>query len=195
MSVERPFFESPIINSPYLRPSCHWELDKTGQPTQKILPFRRRAEFFSPIPKARRQKKASRQQDLGLIDAAGLSNANQKYDSTIVNDLRGDVDAWRGLPDPSDWLVSPETQRLLAYWRNENSFTSVRPFFCQLEAVETLIWLTEVAPQRESWRRKYVEHLVKVNDEANPGLPRVALKLATGAGKTTVMAMVIAGKR
>ena len=88
--------------------------------------------------------------------------------------------------------MSPETQRLLAYWRNENSFTSVRPFFCQLEAVETLVWLTEVAPQRESWRRKYVEHLVKVNDEANPGLPRVALKLATGAGKTTVMAMVIA---
>ena len=190
--VERPFFENPIINSPYLRPSCHWELDQTGQPTQKVLSARRRAEFFSPIPKARRGKKASRQQDLGLTDAAGLSNANQKYDSTIVNDLRGDVDAWRCLPDPSDWLVSPETQRLLAYWRNENSFTSVRPFFCQLEAVETLIWLTEVAPQRESWRRKYIEHLVKVNDEANPGLPRVALKLATGAGKTTVMAMVIA---
>lgn len=60
-----------------------------------------------------------------------------------------------------------------------------------IEAVETLIWLTEVAPAVAPGRR-FLDHLAKANQDANPGLPRLALKLATGAGKTTVMAMVIA---
>lgn len=59
-------------------------------------------------------------------------------------------------------------------------------FFCQIEAVETLIYLTEVDPER--FRGKVQE----ANDEANPGLFRLASKMATGSGKTTVMAMIIA---
>ncbi len=57
--------------------------------------------------------------------------------------------------------------------------------------METAIWLTEVAPGLKDGRR-FLEHLESANQEANPGLPRLALKLATGAGKTTVMAMLIA---
>ena len=60
----------------------------------------------------------------------------------------------------------------------------VRPFFCQVEAVETAIWLTEVAPHSKSGKR-ILELLDSVNQEANPELMRLALKLATGAGKTT----------
>lgn len=60
-----------------------------------------------------------------------------------------------------------------------------------MEAVETAIWLTEVAPKRPAWK-KFVEHVAAANANANPGLNRLALKLATGAGKTTVMAMLIA---
>ena len=191
MSAEHPFFDSPILNNPYKRPSSHWELDETGQPTHDVLPSRRTAEFISPIPKSRRQKSQPQQQEMDLRDQAGISSQDQKYTWSIINDLRGEVDAWRGLPNASDWRVSPETARLLDHWRNYN-FPSVRPFFCQLEAVETLIWLTEVAPQRDSWRRKYLEHVAKANADANPGLPRLALKLATGAGKTTVMAIIIA---
>jgi type III restriction enzyme len=67
-----------------------------------------------------------------------------------------------------------------------------RYFFCQLEAVETVIWLTEGVSLREIWKKKYLDHLSKSNQEANPGLARLGLKLATGAGKTTVMAMLIA---
>lgn len=52
-----------------------------------------------------------------------------------------------------------------------------------------IIWLTEVAPKRG---KKYLEHLKQVNEEANPELLRIAVKLATDAGKTTVMAMIIA---
>ena len=72
------------------------------------------------------------------------------------------------------------------------SSATTRPFFCQVEAVETAIWLTEVAPTLGKAGRAFLEHLDKANEQANPGLARLALKLATGAGKTTVMAMLIA---
>jgi type III restriction enzyme len=94
------------------------------------------------------------------------------------------------LPNPNQWQVTPETARLLQHWRH-HQFNGVRPFFCQVEAVETAIWLTEVAPQSRSGQT-LLDHLAAANKDANPELRRVALKLATGAGKTTVMAMLIA---
>jgi type III restriction enzyme len=90
---------------------------------------------------------------------------------------------WRDLP-PSQWGVSPETQRLLLHWRDP--YRNRRLFFCQREAVETLIYLTEVAPNR------FRKQLQEANAEANPGLFRLAAKMATGTGKTTVMGMIIA---
>ncbi len=101
------------------------------------------------------------------------------------------MDTWRGLPNPQQWQVTPETARLLHHWR-QHSFQGVRPFFCQIEAVETAIWLTEVAPRLGAAGRKFREHLAGANAMSNPDLFRIALKLATGAGKTTVMAMLIA---
>jgi len=71
-------------------------------------------------------------------------------------------------------------------------FSGVRPFFCQVEAVETIIWLSEVAPQMGKIGQNFVDHLANANNDANPELMRLALKLATGAGKTTVIAMIIA---
>jgi type III restriction enzyme len=70
-------------------------------------------------------------------------------------------------------------------------FSSIRPFFCQVEAVETIIWLTEVAPKSAAGQ-EVLGTIWNANAEANPDLMRLALKLATGAGKTTVMAMIIA---
>jgi len=101
------------------------------------------------------------------------------------------VDTWRALPNPQQWQVSPETARLLQHWR-QHPFQGVRPFFCQIEAVETAIWLCEVAPKLGAAGRKFREHLAGANAMSNPELLRIALKLATGAGKTTVMAMLIA---
>lgn len=88
-------------------------------------------------------------------------------------------------------MVTPETARLLQHWR-QHAFGAYRPFFCQVEAIETLIWLTEVAPEIGKTGQRFLQHLHEANEDANPGLSRIALKLATGAGKTTVMAMVIA---
>ena len=188
------FFEQPILNSPYECPSKHWELDETGQPTQRIIESRRRAEFISPIPKPRKQKGSPLEQSAIVFDEAArkLGTEGQRYDLTeIISGVRIQVDRWRKLPNPKQWRVSSETARLLQHWRHHR-FNDIRPFFCQIEAVETVIWLTEVAPQAGATGRRFLDHLVSANIEVNTGLQRLALKLATGAGKTTVMAMLIA---
>ena len=190
--MSNPFFEQPVLNSPYECPSRHWELDETGQPTQKIIESRRQAEFITPIPKPRKRKGSSVQATLLFDEAKGLSTDNQQYEHTaIINGVRRQVEQWRSIPNPNQWRVTPETARLLQHWRHHR-FSDIRPFFCQIEAVETAIWLTEVAPRMGQIGKRFLDHLANANNDANPDLSRLALKLATGAGKTTVMAMLIA---
>ena len=191
--MDNRFFERPILNSPYEYPSRYWELDEHGQPTQQIIESRRKAEFITPIPKPRKRKGAAEQQQIVFDEGKGLSTEKQQYDPTsaVINELRHYVEQWRGLKNPNDWKVTPDTQRLLQHWRH-HKFTDVRPFFCQTEAVETAIWLIEVAPQMGKTGKRFLEHLADANNAANPELLRLALKLATGAGKTAVMAMIIA---
>jgi type III restriction enzyme len=186
------FFEHPILNSPYEYPSRHWELDH-GQPTQQIVEQRRPAEYITPLPKPKKRKGQAEQASLLIDDDLGLSTQEQEYQKTaaIINAVRQEVGKWRALANPNTWHVSPETARLLQHWRH-HKFSGVRPFFCQVEAVETVIWLTEVAPQLGKSAQQFLDHLANANNDANPELMRLALKLATGAGKTTVMAMLIA---
>lgn len=192
LNVDNPFFERPILNSPYTYPERHWELDAQGQPTQRIIENRRRADYITPIPKPKKRKGKDAQLSLVLDEGKGLSTQDQLYDPTsVINELRQHIDRWRALPNPNDWQVTPETARLLQHWRH-HLFNSIRPFFCQVEAVETVIWLTEVAPNAGKIGRRFLEHLSSANHNANPELERLALKLATGTGKTTVMAMLIA---
>lgn len=182
------FYKKPILNSPYEYPESHWEM-VSGLPTQKIIRSRRRAEFITPIPKPKKQNSATT--DI-FDESLGLSDGSQKYDPiSIINELRKHVDAWRELPSEQDWLVTPDTARLLKHWRHYQ-FNGLRPFFCQVEAVEVAIWLAEVAPKRGKTGKKFLDYLKNANEDANPGLLRLALKLATGAGKTTVMSMLIA---
>ena len=189
--MSNPFFDRPILNSPYECPARHWELDDDGQPTQKLLASRRPAKFVTPIPKPKKRKKSAGQEGFLFDDGEGLSTKEQQYDlSPIINEVRGHIESWRSLPNPSQWQVTPETARLLQHWRH-HKFGGVRPFFCQVEAVETAIWLTEVAPHLKS-AKHLLDYLTSANKNANPELMRIALKLATGAGKTTVMAMLIA---
>jgi type III restriction enzyme len=190
--MQDQFFEKPILNSPYEYPVRHWELDENGQPTQVIVEKRRSAEFITPIPKPRKRKSKTTQTDFVFDEGAGLSTAKQQYDPTpIINEVRHQVTLWRNWKNSNDWQVTPETARLLQHWRH-HKFSGLRPFFCQVEAVETIIWLTEVAPNIGKVGKRLLEHLADANAQANPELMRLALKLATGAGKTTVMAMLIA---
>ncbi len=187
------FFKHPILNPPYAYPARHWELDAAGQPTNRLIASRRKAEYVSPVPKAKKQRGiAEEQADLVFGGGGGISTEDQQYDVyTLINAIRNDVEAWRRLPNPDQWLVTPETARLLHHWRH-HPFQSIRPFFCQVEAVETAIWLAEVAPKLKSIGDKYWDQIRRANAGSNPELLRIALKLATGAGKTTVMAMLIA---
>ena len=190
--MDNPFFERPVLNSPYEYPKRHWELDETGQPTQRIIERRRPADFITPIPRPKKQKGTKKQTEIVFDEGKGLSTEEQQYQHTeIINGVRQQVDEWRKRPDPNQWQVTPETARLLRHWRHHR-FTGIRPFFCQVEALETAVWLTEVAPQAGPRGKRFLDHLANTNHEANPGLSRLALKLATGAGKTTVMAMLIA---
>lgn len=183
------FFSRPILNSPYGYPEKHWELDDSGQPTHIVIPQRRSADFITPIPKPKKRKGVSEQKTLVLGDD-DLGGDDKTYHTDIINGVRAEVDRWRRQPE-SQWRVTPETARLLKHWRH-HKFADIRPFFCQVEAVETAIWLREVAPNLGRSGTRFVEYLDNANAEANPGLSRLALKLATGAGKTTVMAMLIA---
>jgi len=186
------FFDQPILNSPYEPPSRHHALDADGQPTdQPPVAGRRRSELITPVPKPRKTQRKSGQTSFVLSDTHDLSTAEQEYTTNnLINDIRGAVTSWRALPNPADWGVTPATQRLLQHWR-DHPFQTVRPFFCQVEAVETAIWLAEVA-RRDRRHERFRKHLQSANEQANPELFRVALKMATGSGKTTVMAMLIA---
>ena len=185
--MTQQFFESPIINSPYTIPTQHWELDD-GQPTDRLIPTRRPAKFITPIPKPKKRKFVQ----LELLIEKDISSDGQDYETSLfINSIRGKVSEWRQIQNPEKWQVTPETARLLQHWRY-HPFAVIRPFFCQIEAVETAIWLAEVAPNIGKQGRDFLDRINQTNLDANPDLWRVALKLATGAGKTTVMAMLIA---
>ena len=169
------FVDNPTITSPFEKPAFHYELDEEGQPTGAKLPGRRESIQIVPVPAARRR--GPKQAELDLFEGSKVTP------NALINEIRKHVEQWRALP-PSQWGVTPETQRLLLHWREPSR--ARRLFFCQREAVETLIYLTEVAPKRF---RKQIED---ANAEANPGLYQLACKMATGSGKTTVMAMTIA---
>ena len=186
------FFERPILNSPYTYPARHWELDEDRQPTNHIRESRRPCELITPVPQPQRRRRVPAQPELAIGRDEGLSTADQQYEVTrVINEIRGYVQNWRNLPNPNQWQVTPETARLLQHWRHHH-FENFRPFFCNIEAVETAIWLAEVASDRAAAGARIWTHIRGANKEANPELLRIALKLATGAGKTTVMAMLIA---
>ncbi|MDE0678829.1 MAG: DEAD/DEAH box helicase family protein [Gammaproteobacteria bacterium] len=184
------FFAQPILNSPYQAPREYWELDSERRPTGKKITGRRPAQYITAVPAA----KISGQARLTLHETI-TSDGGQEYDPMpVIDEIRSHLDKWRRLP-VEQCGVTPVTVQLLRHWR-EHDFLGRRPFFCQIEAAETIIWLTEVAGcisgRGPSAYKGIREHLRGANEHANPGLLRIALKLATGAGKTTVMAMLIA---
>lgn len=177
------FYERPILNSPYHPPSLYHPLDEHGQPIEgEPIRGRRPSKFIVPVPASRKKAAA----------AQGSLDLETYTENAKINEIRGYLAAWRAVPNPGDWGVTPVTQRLIEHWRRpKEEWAGPRPFFCQIEAVETVIWLTEVAPRRAA-TRGLLEQIAKDNEEANPALFRVAMKMATGSGKTTVMAMLIA---
>ncbi|PBB39600.1 restriction endonuclease [Mesorhizobium sp. WSM3868] len=198
------FFDRPILNAPYAPPTRHWELNLEGRPTDQIVEARRRSALWTALPGASSTSARSAQTSM-VFNADLATEATAFNPSPIVNELRQELETWRALPNPSQWKVTPTTQRLLQHWRaiQNDPAQIIRPFFCQLEAVEAAIWLAEVAPEMGRRGRRFINWISTANNfaiqaegaepnEAAPDLMRIAFKLATGAGKTTVMAMLIA---
>ena len=106
--MSNPFFDHPILNSPYEFPARHWELDDDGQPTQKRLETRRPAKFITPIPKPKKRQKSASQEGFVFDDGKGLSTKEQQYDATsIINEVRGHVATWRSPFERSMGPASP----------------------------------------------------------------------------------------
>ena len=152
------FYERPILNSPYRAPGLHHPLDQSGQPLEGE-PGRaaaRRASLF-PFRFGGRRRAPPASLDLETYT-----------ENALINEIRSYVERWRSLRNPADWGVTAVSQRLLEHWR-DHEFVGPRPFFCQIEAVETIIWLTEVAPRRAA-SKGLLGQIAKANEEANPEL-------------------------
>ncbi|ONH34889.1 MULTISPECIES: BPTD_3080 family restriction endonuclease [Protofrankia] len=172
--------ENPIINSPYAEPRRHWQFDEQGLITDELAAVRRPSESWIPVPTPRKGRGKAVQTELDILDVAERRRRNEQVDQ-----IRDRVAIWRQRRYPN---VTPTTRRLLEYWSDEERENRV--LFCQREAAETAVFIAEAAPkQGDEWVRNA---LAEQNLDHNDGLPRVAFKMATGAGKTVVMAMLIA---
>jgi type III restriction enzyme len=169
--------QNPVINSPFDEPTRHFEFGERGI-TGTVLEGRRPSSYFIPIAHSRRSGTQLSLEAEWTLDRLRPNDG--------VNRIREKVTAWRR----GGYLgVTTTTQQLLAYWTAPDR--DRRLFFCQVEALETAIYLAEVAGKYgEGW----IENRLREANETggNPDLYRIALKMATGSGKTVVMAMLIA---
>jgi type III restriction enzyme len=172
--------ENPILNSPFIEPSRHFRFDEDGI-TSEIVDERRRSTYFIPIPKPKKKVGGTATGEQMTLPGNWTSERMQPNDN--INRIRAHVAAWRQAGWPG---ITATTRELLDYWTQPDRDRPL--FFCQIEALETAIYLTEIAGKEQQW----IDNLLR--EEANKksgGLYRVAFKMATGAGKTVVMAMLI----
>ena len=176
--MKQVVIENPIINTPFKEPKRHFKFTEEGI-TNEIVEVRRPSAYFIPIARPRSKGK---QAQLSL-DTEWTEDRLKENDE--INRIRARVDAWR----KGGYVgVTKTTSRLLEYWNNPEREKKL--FFCQIEALETAIYLAEVA---NKYGDAWIENkLREVNEDANPLLFRIAFKMATGSGKTVVMVMLIA---
>ena len=171
--------ENPIINSPFDAPTQHFRFDDEGI-TDEVVDGRRPSAYFMPIPASKRR--GGKQQEIVFDEWT----RDRLKETEFVNQLRERVDVWRQLGYPH---VTGTTRRLLEHWTAPDRERKL--FFAQVEALETLIFLAEAAG-KEPQGAFFTNELRRFSEDANPGLYRMATKMATGTGKTVVMAMIIA---
>ena len=148
-----------IINSPYIEPRQHWRYNRKPRGFD-LIDGRRPAGYVVASP------------DSKAFDDPGIF-----VEIPLVNQIRPRVKAWREAGYPG---IGSITRRLLEHWRDPEEFEARRFFFCQLEAMETLIWLTEADPADR----------VGIDIPGDGGaFLRRCCKMATGSGKTIVMAI------
>lgn len=151
-----------ILNSPFEEPSAYWSYDREYRLFTKNT-GRRPAGYVVATP-----------------NAQGFDDPGEFFELGLVNQIRPRVKAWREANYPG---ITGITRRLLEHWQDAQQREARRFFFCQLEAIETLIWLTESSPAERQG--------IEIPGDGGP-FSRWCAKMATGTGKTILMAMVIA---
>lgn len=151
-----------IINSPYEEPKQHWSYDRESRTFH-------RKEGRRPAGYIRASENSKSFDDPGEFVPLPL-----------INQIRNRVALWRDAGYPG---ITGVTKRLIDHWRDPEQRESRRFFFCQLEAIETLIWLMEAPPAERQG--------IEVPSDGGE-FSRLCSKMATGSGKTIVMAMIIA---
>ncbi len=151
-----------IINSPYKEPFHYWSYDRETR-SFTLKEGRRPAGYV-----------------IASENSKSLDDPGVFIEIPLVNTILPRVRTWREAGFPG---VTGITKRLLEHWHNPEEREHRRFFFCQLEAIETLIWLTEAAESEK----------IGIEIPSDGGLfKRLCSKMATGSGKTIVMAMLIA---
>jgi len=165
--VKQVVIENPILNSPFEEPCRHFRFGEEGI-TNEIVSVRRSSSYFIPIPAAKKKGKNQLVLDTEWVGERIEENA-------FINSVRTRVARWR---ETGRLGMSRTTARLLEYWTDP--VREKKLFFCQIEALETAIYITEAAPKLGD---HFIEnHLRQAAQDANPLLYRMALKMATGSG-------------
>jgi type III restriction enzyme len=171
--------KEPIINSPFEKPKQFWFIQEGEEP--QLLDGRRPALVFPPRD----------QKDSWTTDSKTLRPSKQYpsgYDLVFVNTIRERLESWREQGYPG---ATRTTLDLIEWWTREGR--EKRLFFAQVEAALTVIFLNEA-------RADFLQGISVPRDEPSAdrkaegfaGFQRYACKMATGAGKTTVMGMLAA---
>jgi len=163
----------PVLNRPHEEPSRYWQLAEDNTSTGVAIEGRRLSQALVIVPKERGSQ-------LRMQVTAAEQNE-------LVNRIRDAVGGWRRSGYPG---ATAATRRLLEHWRSEAN--DPRLFFAQVEAVETLIWLTEGNAGRYPVLGRVRRELAEANRDYNIDIGRLAVRMATGTGKTAVMGMTVA---
>jgi len=151
-----------ILNTPFAEPSKYWSYDRKHMIFTQVE-GRRPAGYIVATP-----------------GSQGFNDPGQFVELGLVNKIRSRVKAWREANWPGATGI---TRRLLEHWHDPHQREGMRFFFCQLEAIETLIWLTEAPAD--------AKQEIEIPGDGG-AFPRWCAKMATGSGKTIVMAMLVA---
>jgi len=174
--------ENPILNNPYEEPKRHYATDSDGNLNYDDI--RKGRRIFTPDIQVIPVKQGPQSEVFEVNDF------QEEYGKHIINLIRGEVGNWRAADYPNTTRVSRE---LLNFWfRNPERPAEKKLFFAQREAVETGIWLNEVAARSNPGQHILNElNAAQTENGAKTALPRIAFKMATGTGKTVVMATLI----
>ena len=171
-------FTSPIINRPYDQPEWHWQRHSDGR-------------IADSPQQSGRYPATGRLPNVSGLDLPSRNPLQAMGDLTdllpqlaMVNDIRREVSAWQSQGYAGATRV---TRELIGHWTNPDKGGL---YFAQKEAVLTAIWLGEIAPQTTAGQA-ILKELDEINGVINDGIPRICHQMATGTGKTAVMAAII----